>query len=466
MPELPDGEFELPYSVKAKPPAKKPAKPVPPPVDPKDRAAAVADLVGAMQASHAPQGARTVPTLLAAIEVIAVTAIHVVLLGLLQMASPEAPRLEQPGPNNSTRHVWATVHPRCWSPPEWPELLRQAGDVNATGHATLVGAGPEQHLRLDGLVSADVAARVHIWAKNQRHACLTVETTREDYTLLVKARWTPTTAADVERATTQLAKANAKVRKAQMLPVPLLHLQSADFPLPGLDVTRVKQALLSGGLRDFTVEAVADPAFDPDANAAWQLHAVLPVVKAERGALLLQALIYALLVALWTVMVRGRFATTPARPALPWGEIGRPLALGTAAALTLTLAVGVKIGLDGKLLHALAPQPDVTARWMGVVAFGVGLPVVNAVVVLGYGWRRMAEVLSQHGAIALMAVLYPAALWWMPVAPPETPQFYLLVPVAAVAGYLLSATGRLAAALLVVVAVQAVLAWVALGQVG
>lgn len=82
-------------------------------------------------------------------------------------------------------------------------------------------------------------------------------------------------------------------------------------------------------------------------------------------------------------------------------------------------------------------------------------------VVLGYAERRMAQHLSPHGVIAVVALLFPAALWLTPVAPPESVQFYLLVPVAAIAGYLRHATGRMGAAVAVTVSVQAAIAWAA-----
>lgn len=101
------------------------------------------------------------------------------------------------------------------------------------------------------------------------------------------------------------------------------------------------------GLHGLTIRKGGAFEFDYDLSA-----------KGAVAGLLLQTAIYAILLALWMPILRGRFATAAARAPLAWSELWRPTTLGVVGALTLLLLAAKKVGLQLAPLQALAPQPD------------------------------------------------------------------------------------------------------------
>lgn len=434
-----------------------------PKVASKGSRASVSSLLSSVQASEAEKRSRHLRFFLALVEIAAVVAVHLLLLAVSRLPGPDKLSTEEIKPGGQTRYVWLQVRPRCWDQPNWDTLFRQAQEAVPTAKVSFVGTGDARHLRLDGVMDNDATQHVMDWATQHPNACLNPAKGKEDYSLEVKARWSPTTQADLERAATKLAPAHAAVKRLQWQPDPLLFLQSDDFPERSLVKDEVTKALTAGGLRDFVVEPATEQTIDGQAKAAWRQLAVIPALKAQRGALVVQSAVFLILAALWMLVLRGRFATAPVRETLPWPETLTRVAAGLIAAVAVGMVVAKKIGFELGPLQALVREPDPLSKAAGMVAYGMALPALQTIVVLGYAERRLAEVTESTNAIVVMAVLYPLGLWMAPAVPLWSPQFFLMVPVAAIAGYLLLSTARLGAALTVTLAVQFIVAFMAFG---
>lgn len=423
----------------------------------------VSSLLSSVQASRQETRSRHVRFGLAVLEVAAIVAVHLMLLAVSRLPGPDKLLTEETKPGARAHYVWLQVRPRCWDHPNWDSLFRQAQELVPTGKVSFVGTGETRHLRIDDVMDTDAAQHVYDWATQHPNACLAPQKGKEEFALEVKARWTATKQADLERAAAQLASAHAAVKRVQWLPEPRLFLQSDDFPERSLTREDVTAALTAAGLRDFVVEPASEQMIDAQAKAAWRHLAVIPTIKAQRGGLVVQAAVYLVLAALWLLVLRGRFAQVPMRETLPWPETLTRVAAGLIAAAAVTLVVAKKIGFELGALQALAREPDALSQIAGLIAYGVALPALQTIVVLGYAVRRLARVTESQSAVAVMAVLYPLGLWMAPAVPLMSSQFFLMVPVAAISGYLLLSTARLGAALTVTIAVQFMVAFMAFG---
>ena len=192
----------------------------------------------------------------------------------------------------------------------------------------------------------------------------------------------------------------------------------------------------------------------------WTKAAIEPFKKLQRGAIALQLVVFAVLCAIWMLVIRGRFARADEPEPLTFLEGLTRGVIGSVIAGMAVALLGRKIGIDFRLIQAHVRQPDVASTVLAFVSFGLLWPVLHGAVVFGYLQRRLNQELPAAAAIGVAAVALPLGQFM--VVPLPSPQLFLWVPVGALAGFLAQSTGRLGPALSVVAATQAAIVILAL----
>ncbi|MSQ82340.1 MAG: hypothetical protein EXR77_05385 [Myxococcales bacterium] len=393
---------------------------------------------------------RTVALLL--LEIVAIVAVHVLLLVFLKVPTPVKPLQIETNDSGQAMHVWLQVRPQCWALPDWPGLLKSVRSTHATGKSALVGEGPARYMQLDGVVDEPARAAVSQWASSQANACLAVTKGKEEYQQIVRASWTPTTEADFAKAAATLLSAGATVTSQQWEPTALFILESLAFPERSLQIDTARKALASGGLKNFVVEPTTKATLGATAHQRWQKGAIEPFKKVQRGAIAIQMVIFALLAAIWMVVLRGRFANSDDLNPLTFLEgVTRGL-IGAVLVGVLVALIGRKIGIDFAPLQARVAETDAASSVLSLLSLGLLWPLVHGIVLHGYVQRRLAQTLEAWPSIAVAAIAFP--LCQVAVVPLVSPQVVLWLPVAALAGFLAHSTGRLGPALVVTAVAQ------------
>ncbi|MBM4342556.1 MAG: hypothetical protein FJ100_04170 [Deltaproteobacteria bacterium] len=390
----------------------------------------------------------------------AIMAIHMLLFVFLKVPAPVIPQRVETADSGVDQHVWLQVRPLCWAAPEWDSLVKGAQAVNATGKTKLTGEGDKRTIQLDNVVDDKTKKGMLAWAGAQRNACLIVEKGKEEYQLLVKATWSPTSQEQVDRAAAALPQAGVTLVSAQWLPTPLFALESTSFPARTMESQHVHKVLASAGLRNFAVETATDAAVDATMYQRWSKAALEPFKKAQRGAIALQMVVFAVLCAIWMLVLKGRFVREDEPEPLTFLEsLTRGVIASVVAGLVVAL-LGKKIGIDFRLLQAQVRLPDAPSTVLAFVSFGLLWPALHGVVVHGYLQRRLGQEVPAPIAIGVAAVLLP--LGQSLVVPLPSPQLFLWIPVGVLGGYLAWSTGRLGPALAVTTATQAAIVLLAL----
>ncbi len=440
--------------------AKRPAKPPPKPA-PGSRRVSVSEILTSVAASQDEQRSHRWHLAGLWAEGAAIVAVHMLLFVLLKVPAPHLPQRVETADSGKDQHVWLQLRPLCWSAPaDWDGLFKGAQLVNATGKTNLVGKGDNRTIQLDNVVDEKTRKDLEVWADAQAGTCLFVEKGKDEYQLLVKATWSPTGPEQLDKAAASLPQAGVTLVSAQWQPTPLFALEAIDFPARSMEVPRVYKALAAAGLRNFTVEPATDAAIDATMYQRWSKAALEPFKKAQRGVIALQMIVFAVLCAIWMIVIKGRFARDNEMEPLTFLEGLTRGVIGAAVAAVVVGLLGKKIGIDFKLLQAQVRLIDAPSTVLAFVSFGLLWPILHGVVVHGYLQRRLAQELTPVFAIGTAAVVLPLGQFL--VLPLPSPQLFLWIPVGALGGYLVWSTGRLGPALAVTTATQAAIVLLAL----
>lgn len=399
-------------------------------------------------------------------ECVAVFAVYLGLILALRLPAPERPLPVSEGDGIHPQFVWLQMRAKCWSQPLWPELLKLAQRDNPNVKVALVGEGNDVRLRVDNAVDQPTVDALTKWAGSQYGTCLYVEKIKDDkvkeeYAYWVKGHWSTTSKDNITAAAAKLKDAHARVASSTWDGVPTFLLESTEFPAASMVPRDVRKAFAAAGIKDFEVEPIGPNSVEAVAVQRWNKTAIEPFRKAQRGANVLQLLIYLGLTVVWLVILRGRFASqeddeppTTARQ----GALRGLLAATVAAAAVF--AVARVAGMVSPTIADTAREKDKIGAVLSLLCYGVALPALAGLVCYGYMLRRLTQATETRYAGFVAALLVPMAVF--PIAPPLSPPQFLLLPMAAVGALLWHQTGRLGPAVAVVTASGAALAAVAL----
>lgn len=385
-------------------------------------------------------------------EIAAVLAIYLFLMTALRVPAPAKVDPESSQVHGMPAYVWLQVAPQCWRPPDWNAVAERASAVAPTSKLKLQGQGDQRFLQVTGVVDPKVATALRQWAAQVDDACLSASAGPEEFTMHIKARWTPTDRARLAAAEPQLAEAKARFRTLQWGDTPKILLESTEFPNAVMRRDQVRAALAKAGVRDFKVVPAPLEFVDAATRADWRALAVEPMVREQRGALAVQMAAWTCLLALFFLLARARFGEDEALLANADG-LTRTI-VGVSVASIVLLVFVRRLGLEWRDLRAALPEPDNLSRNLAFLAYGLALPAAHATALHGYVQRRLARTFSSRSAALITALLYP-------IVPPLLYQFPMWWALGLIASYLVWSTGRLRSGLTIAILAQVGVAYVA-----